>query len=289
MKYSVLMSVYKKDNPEHLKLALESIYEEQTRKPDEIVVVFDGKLTEPLYQVLNDFQSDKTHVVHYYPQEENRGLGDALKIGTSYCTGDYIFRMDSDDISDPMRFEKQCAYIEEHPEVDVLGTAISEFDQTPDEELRFRICPQEQKDILKMAKKRNPMNHVSVCMKKEALERNDGYQKLLLLEDYYLWVRMLSNGCKLTNLQESLVYVRCGNGFYGRRGSTVQIRGWKTLQKYMLDHHMINRLDAMLNMVRIVGFTYCPNYVRKFVYNKLLRKHDKQRNQNENTRISEHL
>ena len=283
MKTSVLMSVYKKDNPEYLKLALESIYENQTKKPDEIVVVFDGELTESLYAVLEEFRSNKEDVVHYYPQEENRGLGEALKIGAGYCTGDYIFRMDSDDISHPLRFEKQLAYIEDHPEVDVLGSCISEFEQSPDEQMRCRVCPQYQHDILRMAKKRNPMNHMTVCIKKEALEKCGGYQPLLLLEDYYLWIRMLANGAMMANLQESLVYVRCGKGFYERRGSTVRIRGWKTLQKYMLEHNMINRFDAMLNMASIVGFTYCPGSVRKFAYNKLLRNHQNNNVQSENT------
>ena len=111
MKCSVLMSVYKNDNPEFLKTALESIYEQQTRKPDEIVVVFDGKLTEELYTVLNNFKKDKETIVFYYPQEVNQGLGQALKIGSEKCTGDYIFRMDSDDISAPERFEKQLDYL----------------------------------------------------------------------------------------------------------------------------------------------------------------------------------
>ena len=99
--YSVLMSVYKNDDPGFLATALRSIYEEQTVKPDEIIVVFDGPLTDELYSVLNEFQAGKEEVVKYYPQEENRGLGEALRIGSEKCTCDYILRMDSDDISKP--------------------------------------------------------------------------------------------------------------------------------------------------------------------------------------------
>ena len=122
MTYSVLMSVYKNDNPAFLKLALESIYDNQTRKPDEIVVVFDGPIPDELSEVLNNFRIGKESVVFYYPQEINRGLGEALRIGSEKCTGDYILRMDSDDISDPERFVKQIAYVEAHPEIDALGT-----------------------------------------------------------------------------------------------------------------------------------------------------------------------
>ncbi len=273
MKYSVLMSVYKNDDPEFLKAALLSIYEEQTKKPDEIVVVFDGPLNEGLYQVLDEFAKDKADVVRYYPQETNKGLGEALRIGSEYCTGDYIFRMDSDDISHPQRFEKQAAYVEAHPEIDVLGTDISEFDKSPDEtDMRARICPAEHKDIVQMGKKRNPMNHVTVCMKSSALKACGGYESLLLLEDYYLWLKVIAAGGILANINESLVFVRVGNGFNTKRGSKVRIKGWKVLQNFMLKHKMIKRSEAMINMIYIRVFTYCPGWLRKFAYDKILRK-----------------
>ncbi len=273
MKISVLMSVYKNDNADYLKLALESIYEKQTRKPDEIVIVFDGKLTDSLYNVLDDFKKNKESIVFYYPQNTNKGLGEALRIGTEKCTGDYIFRMDSDDISDSKRFEKQIEYIETHPYIDVLGTDIAEFDLSPDEsDMRLRVCPQTHNEIVKMGKKRNPMNHVTVAIKKTALKKCGGYETVLLLEDYYLWLKMIASDCVLENLNEPLVYVRVGNGFNEKRGSKVRITGWKTLQKYMLKHKMINRIEAVVNMVYIIGFTYCPNIIRRLVYEKLLRK-----------------
>ena len=136
--YSVLMSVYKNDDPDFLSIALKSIYDDQTVKPDEIVVVFDGPLTDELYAVLNEFQVGKEDVVKYFPQDENHGLGEALRIGSEKCTCDYILRMDSDDISEPYRFERQIAYVETHPEIDVLGTDIAEFNESIDEEMRIR-------------------------------------------------------------------------------------------------------------------------------------------------------
>ena len=272
MKYSVLMSVYKNDDPDFLKIALESIYEKQTRKPDEIVVVFDGPLTEKLYAVLDAFAADKQETVRYFPQEMNRGLGEALRIGAEQCNGDYIFRMDSDDISDPCRFEKQIAYVESHPEIDVLGTDIAEFQQSTDEDMRLRVCPENHEDIVKMGKKRNPMNHVTVCMKRTALEKCDGYKSLLLLEDYYLWLRMIAAGCTLANIHESLVYVRVGNGFDSKRSSKVRITGWKVLQDFMLEHGMITRAEAMINMLYIRVFVNTPPGLKKKIYSVLLRK-----------------
>ncbi len=267
------MSVYKNDSPKFLKIALESIYENQTRKPDEVVVIFDGPLNDSLYKVLEEFKSGKQDIVKYYPQEVNKGLGEALRIGSELCTGDYIFRMDSDDVSDPYRFEKQIAYVESHPEVDVVGTDIAEFDKSPDEEKkRVRSCPANHEDIVQMGKKRNPMNHVSVCMKKSSLLKCGGYQTLLLLEDYYLWLHMIVAGCKLANINESLVYVRIGNGFDSKRGSRERISGWKVLQDFMVTHDMITRKEACINMIFIWGFVMTPAWLKKLLYQRLLRK-----------------
>lgn len=271
-KYSVLMSVYKNDDPKFLKVALESIYEKQTVKPDEIVVVFDGPLNDELYRILNEFKVGKESIVKYYQQETNQGLGEALKVGSRYCTGDYIFRMDSDDISDSRRFEKQISYIEKHPEIDVLGTDIAEFNDSLDEDMRVRSCPQKHSDIVKMGKRRNPMNHVTVCIKRTALEKCGGYKTLLLLEDYYLWLNMIVSGCKLENINESLVYVRVGNGFDSKRGSKERIAGWRVLQEFMLEHNLINKKDALLNMAYINVFVNTPSWLKKIIYSKLLRK-----------------
>ena len=273
MKYSVLMSVYHKDSPEYLKLALESIYEKQTRRPDEIVVIFDGPLNDELYAVLDAFAKDKPQTVRYYPQEINRGLGEALRIGAEKCTGDFIFRMDSDDISMETRFEKQIAYLEAHPDTDVLGTATSEFFQSIQEKdrqiCRFPLCHE---DLVKLAKRRNPMNHMTVCMRREALLACGSYQSLMLMEDYYLWVRMMVAGYRFANLEEPLVNVRVGNGFYSRRSSSVQIKSWKYLQNYMVENRWIGKFGWLRNMITVYGFVYMPAWLKKPIYKIFLRK-----------------
>ena len=273
MKYSVLMSVYKNDDPDFLKIALESIYDQQTRKPDEVVVVFDGPLNDRLYSVLDAFKQGHENVVKYYPQEVNRGLGEALCIGSELCSGDYILRMDSDDISDKERFAKQIAYVEAHPEIDALGGDIAEFNEDPfKEDTRQRICPAKHEDIVNMAKKRNPMNHVTACIKKSALMKAGGYQTLLLLEDYLLWLNMIVAGCKLANINETMVYVRVGNGFDSKRGSKERITGWSKLQDIMLEHGMINRRQALMNKVYIRAFVKTPAWLKKALYSNFLRK-----------------
>ena len=273
MKYSVLMSVYKNDSPDFLKTALESIYDKQTKKHDEIVIVFDGPISSELESVLNTFKKGKEEIVKFYPQEENRGLGVALRIGTTFCTGDYIFRMDSDDISVENRFEIQSKYIEEHPEIDVLGGSITEFNEAPTEQnLRKRVCFQKHEDIVKMGKKRNPMNHVTVCIKKEALEKAGGYLPLKYVEDYYLWVRMIKANCVLANIDNTLVNVRIGKSFTHRRGYKDQIDSWRVIQNYMLENSMITKKEAKRNMIYIKVFVNTPGWVKNLAYKLFLRK-----------------
>lgn len=271
-KFSVLLSVYIKDNPEYLRIALKSIYEDQTLKPDDIVIVCDGPLNADLYNVLSVFQSGKEEIVNIISLPENVGLGDALKIGSEKCVNEYIMRMDSDDISLPQRFEKQMNYMLEHPDIDVLGSNIAEFTEDINQKLRIRTVPQKHSDIEKMSKHRNPMNHVSVCIKKSALDRCGGYEGLLLLEDYYLWLKMIINKCRLENIPESLVYVRTGKDFVNKRGSRERIEGWKTLQEYMIKHRLINHITAIINMVSIWTFVNTPVNLKNYLYKMFLRK-----------------
>ncbi len=270
--FSVLMSVYDEENPVFLESALESIYDEQTLKPDEIVIVYDGKLTEELYQVINGFKSGKESVVKTVQLNQRNGLGGALREGCRHCRGKYILRMDSDDISESDRFEKQLAFAAAHPELDVIGGSIAEFKTNSDACCRIRSCPETHDGIAKMSRTRNPMNHVTVCIKKSSLDKCGGYESLEQLEDYYLWLKMLNSGCTFGNMPDILVKVRVGSGFAKRRGSKKLIIGWLRLQRYMLDNHMINIAKAAVNMLCIVGFTLIPAPLRSFVYNSFLRR-----------------
>ncbi|MBO4308848.1 MAG: glycosyltransferase [Clostridia bacterium] len=275
MKFSVLMSVYAKDDPAFLQSSLESIYDSQTVKPDEIIIVFDGHLSPSLTDVLYRFMEGRENVVRFLPQETNRGLGEALRIGQSACHGDYIFRMDADDISRSDRFEKQVGYLTEHPEIDVLGTATEEFLQSPGDLESICSFPAEHERIAKLAKKRNPINHMTVCIRREALMRVGGYETMLYLEDYYLWLRMLAAGCRFANLSEPLVDVRVGNGFYARRSANRQVKGWKALQQFMLREKMITRMRATINMLTVRIFVLIPPFFKKWIYRHLMRRKKK--------------
>ena len=271
-KFSVLMSIYFKEDPKYLDLCLESILVKQTIIPDEIVMVKDGKLTKELEKVLSKYDKKYPDIFKFVPLEENVGLGKALQIGLEECSYDLVMRMDTDDICVPERFEKQIEYMKKNKDVTIVGGYIGEFKETKAEELRLKQMPTSYQDVVKYAKFRNPLNHMTVCFRKKDILEVGSYQPLFYLEDQYLWSRVLVAGKKIENIPEVLVYARIGNGFEERRGNKKYIAGWKKLQKYLYDNKFINLFQRMRNLLGMYVFIYVPSDVRTFFYNKILRK-----------------
>ena len=126
-RFSVITSVYKNDKPEFVRVALDSILVHQTEKPDEIVLVQDGPVPYETSRLLLEYKDKYGDKLNIIKLSENKGLGNALMLGVENAMHDVIARMDSDDISVPDRFEKQLAYLESHPECDIVGGQITEF------------------------------------------------------------------------------------------------------------------------------------------------------------------
>lgn len=272
MDFSVLMSVYIKESPEFLEQSLESLLINQTLIPTELVLVKDGPLTDELELVIDKFKNQFPDHLKVIGLAENQGLGKALNIGLAKCNYELVARMDSDDISAEHRFETQIKCFKQNKNLDIVGGNIIEFYDTPSSPVAERKVPLNMQDIIKMMKRRNPMNHVSVMFKKSAVIKAGGYKHLPYLEDYYLWVRMVESKCLMSNIDDTLVYVRTGEAMYKRRGNKEYIRGWYTLQKRMKKMGNVNSINVAFNMASIVGFIYMPAGFKEFAYKRLLRK-----------------
>lgn len=270
MKFSVLLSVYHNENPSYLRQSLESI-ENQTRQPDEIIMVKDGPLTDELDAVLAEFEK-RLSALKTVSLSRNSGLGIALNEGLKHCSHDLVARMDTDDICKPDRFEKQIAVFEQHPEYDLVSAWIEEFVDTTDNIRSVRTLPEFPEQIREYGRKRNPVNHPVAMFRKSSVMRAGGYQHFPLLEDYYLWARMLVSGALFYNIQESLLYFRSSDDVFKRRG------GWKyavTEVKFMWRLYRIGYIGLMSTLSNIlIRFTVriIPNSLRSWIYNKLLRK-----------------
>lgn len=269
--YSVLMSVYRKEKAEYLKQAMDSIWS-QTIPTDDFVLVCDGPLNAELDTVIENMQAAHPGTLNVVRLEKNRGLGNALNIGIKECKHELVARMDSDDISRADRCERQLKVFQTHPDVSVVSGIVEEFTSVTDQIEARRVLPETQDQILAFAKKRNPFNHPCVMYKKSAVETTGGYQDFYLLEDYYLWIRMLQKGSTGYNLQEPLLWMRAGSDMYKRRAGWKYAKSQKALFKYMKDSGFISEGQYMKSTITRTASSLMPNGLREFAYKKVLRK-----------------
>jgi len=272
LKFSVLMSVYYKENPEYFDSSLKSILIEQSLIPNEFVLICDGELGNGLNAIINKYENQFPSILKVFRLQKNGGLGNALNFGLTKCSNELIARADSDDICAKNRFEKQIEFMINHSEIDILGSDIQEFNENPENSFSYKRMLAKNEEIYKMAKFRNPVNHMTVLFKKKIVEKAGSYQHLPYLEDYYLWVRIMALHYKFANINEPLVFARIGNGMINRRGNKLYISGWKVLNKFMLNHKMINLIIYIRNMIAVRFFIFMPKRMKSFIYKILLRR-----------------
>ena len=269
MMFSVLLSVYHKETTSFLRQSLDSIFS-QTRLPAEVVLVEDGPLTDELFAAIDEYVK-QYDILKVIPLPQNVGLGVALNEGLKYCTYELVARMDTDDIAKPDRFEKQLHVFENNPDVDVCSAWIEEFIDEPNNIVSIKKVPEKHWEIVKYAQKRCPVNHPVVMFRKSSVQIVGGYKHFPLLEDYYLWIRLMIDGAKFYNIQESLLYFRASSEMFARRG------GWKYLMTEIRFQKLIHEMGfvtfgrlAVNSLIRL-PVRLCPNKLREFMYTRMLR------------------
>lgn len=202
-KISVLISLYKQETPFFFHECLESL-SIQTRKPDQVVIVFDGFVGSDLEEVVDQFSS--VLPIQVVSLSVNVGLAGALNAGLEHCSGNLVARFDSDDICYPRRLEVQERLINEF-NVDILGSSatVINFDGV---EVGTRINPVRH-DVIIQNLWRNPLIHPSVMFRKERILDIGAYSnELRRRQDYELWFRAARNDLKFYNVKEPLIYYR---------------------------------------------------------------------------------
>lgn len=269
-KYSVLMPVYYAENAVFFETSINSILS-QTVRTDDFVIICDGPLTDELNGVINNKAEKYPGLFNIVRLKNNQGLGKALNIGLKCCKNELVARMDSDDISLNDRCEKQLKIFNNISDVDVVSGIISEFDGDCSNVIGQRVVPELNEEIKKYARFRCPFNHPCVMYKKTSVNKSGGYQDFYRLEDYYLWVRMLTHGFVGYNIQQPLLLMRGGNGLYERRSGLRYAMSQFYLMKYMHDIGFINSVDFVKAMLLRGGAAVCPNSLRRVIYRKFLR------------------
>ena len=222
-KVSVIMGIY--NCASTLQEALDSLYA-QTFQDFEIILCDDGS-KDNTYQIAYENQQKHPNII-LLKNTHNMKLAATLNNCLNVAKGEYIARMDGDDISLVNRFEILVNFLDSHPEYAFVSSAMIHFD----EDGEWKITQKESEPTKDSFKWSSPFCHAPVLMRKEALNAIGNYTtepKVERMEDYYLWHKFYRAGYKGYNLQEPLYKMRDDkNATIRRRGFISNLRGYKT-------------------------------------------------------------
>ena len=205
LKVSILMCVY--NGEAHVREALESILE-QTFTNLEFVIVDDGS-TDSTLKILTEYAERDSRIV-LIRNEENLGLERSLNKGLAACQGEYFARQDADDVSLPNRLQLQTHFLDTHPEVGALGTAVELIDEQG-ASLRENYLPVDHESIQARLMLTNSLHHSTLIARRSLMKELGGYDiSCRYAEDYDLWWRM-SRHSRLATLPVILLRRRMDN------------------------------------------------------------------------------
>lgn len=271
LEYSVLMSVYIKESPEYLRIAIDSMLK-QTIPPSEFVIVQDGPLTDRLYMVIDEFRIKFPGLFRIVAYQNNYGLGYALQKGICACTKEIVARMDSDDWASPVRMEVQLSVLQSK-NLDMIGSQVTEFLESPDAYISITNLPENHDEIRDFSKRRNPFRHPAMVYRRDMVIKAGNYSTdFLYFEDWDLFNRMLSIGCKAANVHEPLVAMRVGEDFYARRGGVRYLKQVWMFKMEQVRNGYFTLFDFISSFAPQLCVCLLPNNIRARIYKKLLRK-----------------
>lgn len=267
MKFSAVISVYKHDDESQFNAAIQSLLK-QSVVPDEIIVVVDGKVGQPLHDLLTELES--APLVRLLRLPENKGRGVARQTAIEASSHPFIAMMDADDISVPNRFELQVEAMEQQ-DLDIVGGYVEEFETTPGDLGLVRKVPELHEDILKYGKWRQPMNHVTIFFKKEIYIQAGGYRDFRILEDFDFFYRLMNADVKFGNVPEVLVYARFSDKHYSRRKGLEYFKEEYQVLNDVYKSGSISFFQFLANCcIRFIA-RMSPMFVLKKLYKQILR------------------
>lgn len=202
---SVIMSTYR-ERPEWLREAIESVLN-QTYHDIQFIVIVDDPTNIVLREIIEEY-SHRDSRIEVIVNEQNLGLVGALNAGLKYCNGQYILRMDADDVCALERIETQIKYVKKYG-CDLIGTSISFIDEEGNSLFgRSERMHSSFHTVAATLRFQNCVYHSTWLVKRELYERLNGYRRISFCEDYDFLLRALESGAKIMNTKEDLVFVR---------------------------------------------------------------------------------
>jgi glycosyltransferase involved in cell wall biosynthesis len=234
------------------------------------VLVIDGPVGAEIMAVIDRFSVSL--LIRPIQLKHNGGLGEALRVGLLECRNEWVARFDSDDICMQDRFAKQLDFISRNPAVAAFSAPIIEFDQSiNDSNLVIRTVATGPEAVKRIAKRRNPFNHMAVMFKKSSVLAAGSYQRDYLYEDYCLWVRMLLNGAILDNMADAVVYARAGDSMLARRGGWGYAAKEFKAQSKFYRWHFLSLGEFLRNLLIRIPIRIVSPAIRKKIYRHWLR------------------
>lgn len=223
-KFSVLMSLYYKEQARYLDCALNSVFTNSIQ-PDQVVMVLDGPIGDDLREIVDKYKS-KYNSFDVYPQNENRGLSFALNYGLKKCRNELVFRMDTDDICYPDRFEKMLYFYDEHPFLDMAGSFDTMIDENGSVITPVMEEPTSYEEIKRLIWT-CPFSHPTMSFKKSSIQKVGSYNPDSgpRQDDYELWFRCIAGGLYAMNYPEPLLYYRFFNDSLQK--NNVRVGWWR--------------------------------------------------------------
>ena len=269
-KLAVIMSIYKNDRLEYVKLAVESILK-QTYSSFDFYIQFDGMVDANIEDYFTSLSDERVWV---QSRAENLGLAKSLNelleiVRLHDC--EYIARMDADDISLPVRIEKQMAFLEQHRDIDVVGGAIEEIDENGNNIGKVVSYPLTHQECLRFFEKRNPLAHPAVLFRYSFFEKLKGAYRAdhPKNQDTMLWLDGLMAGCKMANVPDVVLQFRVTNDLFRKRRN-----GWNLAMRQLADRLEVNRglkYGVMSYLYAYATFLMqiSPAWVKKLCYRYL--------------------
>lgn len=234
---SVIMSTYKEDE-KLLRESIESILN-QTYKDFEYIIILDYPDNDVHKSVIEEYAL-KDDRIHFYINEKNMGLTDSLNRGLSLCHGEYIARMDADDISLPDRLERQMKYLEKN-RYDLIGGITEMVNENGSLLYSIKSVPTDPKKINKALRYSQCIAHPTWLGRKEVFEKNAGYRHMPLCEDYDFTLRAVLNGFVISNLNEAVLKYRMTSNSISRSNLFEQY----LYMSYITNEYKNNRIASV--------------------------------------------
>ena len=265
LQVSVVLNIWGKDNEKSLFRSLQSI-RRQTHKPDEVIIVVDGPISDRLRKLILDFTESDTFFVKQIDLPIATGLWNARNVGIRSAENELIAVHDADDVMHPDRLGIQLNHFES-AEIDVLGSPVYEFDAINERVLGLRLLALNEQLTRKMLWQ-NVINHSSVMFRKSAVVGVGGYRNVHLAEDYDLWLRLICAGKKVCATELVLQAFSVDGQLNKRRG------GIKFVASEMSLHRLVRSTNAQnifVSWTRLI-LRLCYRLGPKFLRNNYRRK-----------------